>query len=166
MPTPRKTATTAAKPTRPRASKKKPTPASAKASKRPARTVPARSPLAGLTVEEWMTAKVTGWQVHAIHALVELMREAAPLAEPHIKWGQPVFVSNGPFAFIKPAKNHVTLGFWRGADLKDSKGLLEGDGVRMKHLKIPAPGTFDGPALTAFVKQAVALNAAKGDPTK
>jgi hypothetical protein len=77
-----------------------------------------------------------------------------------------VFSANGPFAFIKPAKNHVTIGFWRGADLDDPRGLLEGNGVRMKHLKIPAPGTFDRAVLTAFVKQAVTLNAQKGDPTR
>lgn len=128
--------------------KKKPAPrkpppkkraAAAKAAKRPARKVLARSPLAGLTVEQWLAAKVSGWQVGVIRSLVKLVTDAAPLATPHIKWGQPVFVANGPFAFVKPAKNHVTIGFWRGADLKDPKGVLEGDGVRMKHLKSPRP---------------------------
>jgi hypothetical protein len=43
--------------------------------------------------------------------------------------------------------------------------VLEGDGDRMKHIKLRS-ASLDQPLLRDFIRQAVALNAAKGDPTK
>jgi len=94
------------------------------------------------------------------------LREAAPHARESIKWGQPVYEVNGPFAYIKAHRNYVNLGFWRGIDLVDPKGLLEGEGNKMRHVKISAPEEIDRESLLQFVRAAVALNEQKGDPTK
>ena len=67
--------------------------------------------------------------------------------------------------FIKAAKAHVTFGFWRGAELSDDGGVLEG-GERMKHVKITSPDTLDEELLAALVREAAALNGSKGDPTQ
>jgi len=83
-----------------------------------------------------------------------------------IKWNQPVFEAGGPLAFVRVAKAHVTLGFWRGGELKDPKGLLEGSGTRMAHVKIAEGDALDSKSIAAFLKEAVKLNKAKGDPTK
>jgi hypothetical protein len=48
--------------------------------------------------------------------------------------------------------------------LKDTKGLLEGGAV-MRHLKITAAEAVDEKLIADLVRQAVALNRAKGDPT-
>ena len=114
---------------------------------------------------EWIEKKAPGWQKAVVTRLIDLVNRAAPGATVSIKWGQPVFEHHGPMAFIKPAKMHVTFGFWRGAELTDSAGLLEG-GERMKHLKITSQDALDPKIVTALVKQAASLNAAKGDPTK
>lgn len=53
-----------------------------------------------------------------------------------------------------------------GADLPDPKGLLEGGGKRMAHVKISGPDDIKKTAFRAFVKAAVKLNQADGDPTK
>ena len=71
----------------------------------------------------------------------------------------------GPFAWVQASKNHVTFGLWRGADIDDPDGMLEGSGDRMRHLKI-ARGESVPRALGAMVRQALALNAKHGDPTK
>jgi hypothetical protein len=92
--------------------------------------------------------------------------KAAPGAAASIKWGHPVFQDNGPFALIKPAPAHVTFGLWRGAEMADPKKLLTGDGDQMRYVKILELAAIDEKALTAFVKEAVKLNRAKGDPTK
>ena len=51
----------------------------------------------------------------------------------------------------------VDLGFFRGVDLKNSKGLLEGNGKGMRHIKIHRLEDIDTAAITALVKQAASL---------
>lgn len=124
------------------------------------------SPLRGTSVDAWVESKAKGWQLDCVERLLALLRAAIPDATVSIKWGQPVVESNGPLAFVRVAKAHVTLGFWRGAELKDPKGLLEGEGTRMAHLKIKEDDAVDAKRITAFAKEAAKLNRAKGDPTK
>jgi len=50
--------------------------------------------------------------------------------------------------------------------LPDPKGLLQGDGDRMRHVKLRDASEIDEPAVRALVKAAVAANAAEGDPSK
>lgn len=40
------------------------------------------------------------------------------------------------YSYILPHKSWVNLGFFRGATLADPKGLLEGTGKNMRHVKI------------------------------
>ncbi len=68
--------------------------------------------------------------------------------------------------YIKVFRSSVNIGFWRGAELDDPDGLLSGDGDRMRHLKLTGPDQLDADRLAAWVAQAVALNAANGDPTR
>jgi hypothetical protein len=126
---------------------------------------PKVSPLRGMPVEDWVKAKARGEQLDIVQRLLAMARKVAPKATISIKWGQPVVEENGPVAFIKVAKAHVTFGFWRGAQLTDPKGLLEG-GERMKHVKIASADALDEKALSAFLRQAVSLNRTEGDPTK
>jgi hypothetical protein len=97
--------------------------------------------------------------------VVALVGAAAPTAKLSIKWAQPVWESNGPFAYLKAFRNHVNFGFWRGFEV-DTDGLLESGGSVMKHIKLRGVSDIDGPTLQAMVRRAVELNATKGDPTK
>jgi len=116
-------------------------------------------------VDEY-AASLTGWQAEAIASLRQIIRAGVPKATEAYKWAQPVYESNGPMIFIKAHRSHMNLGFWRGAEMTDPKGLLEGDGDRMRHVKLTSLADINKTAITAFVKQAVRLNAEKGDPTK
>lgn len=135
------------------------------AAKAPARAVAKTSPLAGMSVEDF-AKRLSGWQVEAVLKLASLVQKAAPTSTSSIKWAQPVFQENGPFAFIKPAKAHLTFGLWRGGEIADPKKVLQGDGDRMKHVKLRGLAEIDDAMITAFVKAAVKLNREKGDPTK
>ncbi len=42
------------------------------------------------------------------------------------------------YAYIMPHTAWVNLGFFRGADLPDPAGLLEGTGAKLRHVKIRA----------------------------
>ena len=94
------------------------------------------------------------------------MLQAAPEVEEAIKWAQPVYTLNGPFAYIKAFKTSVNFGFWRGVELTDPKGLLVGSGGKMRHVKLTELSDIDDDALTRFIHQAMRLNLEKGDPTK
>jgi hypothetical protein len=123
------------------------------------------SPLRGMPVEDWIQAKAPGWRAAVVRKLLAMAGKIAPKASVAIKWGQPVIEENGPVAFIKVAKQHVTFGFWRSADLTDAKGVLEG-GDRMKHVKIRSEDGFDERTLSTLLRRAVSLNREHGDPTR
>ena len=95
-----------------------------------------------------------------------IVRKAAPKATATIKWAQPVYELNGPFAYMKASSKHVTFGFWRGTELSDPKRLLEGDGERMKHVQVASPADVRTTHFAAWVKEAARLNTEKGNPTQ
>ena len=116
------------------------------------------------TVDEYIAA-FDDWRTDAMKRLREIVKEGAPHSAVGIKWAQPVWEWNGPMIWMKAEKNHVNLGFWRGAELDDPDGVLEGDGERMRHIKITSVDEIPADALVDLVKQAVKLNTAKGNPT-
>jgi hypothetical protein len=71
-----------------------------------------------------------------------------------------------PLRVHQEASAHLTFGFWRGAELDGGRGILEGTGTRMAHVKIADLDAIDQKRLTALVKAAVRLNREKADPTK
>ncbi len=109
------------------------------AKKSAVRTTAKVSPLKGMPVNAWVKAKTRGW-----HSEFEL---------------------GGPIAWVKPAKAHVSFGFWRGAEFTDRAGVLEG-GSGMRHVKISSPAQLDVGVITALLIEAARLNAKLGDPTK
>ena len=75
--------------------------------------------------------------------VLEMMHDGCPTA----------CVKNVPFAYVNVFKAHVNVGFFLGAELKDPASLLQGDGKRMRHVKVK-PGTpVDPKALGALVQQ-------------
>jgi hypothetical protein len=121
--------------------------------------------MAGKTVDAYI-AGLADWQAQIVSSVRQVLNQAAPEADEAIKWAQPVYSSNGPFAYIKAFKNSVNFGFWRGVDLKDPKDLLQGSGDKMRHVKLTSTDQIDQAAFSDLINQAVQLNQTKGDPTK
>jgi hypothetical protein len=96
----------------------------------------------------------------------QIILDVSPDIKESIKWAQPVYENNGPFAYIKALKNDVNLGFWRGIDIVDPKGILQGSGEKMRHIKLKNLTDIDENLFSDFVRQAIELNNTKGDPTK
>lgn len=119
----------------------------------------------GKTVDEYIAGLETE-RADAVSQLREIVRDAAPEASEAVKWAQPVYESNGPFCYIKAFKNHVNIGFWRGVDLDDPNALLQGDGEKMRHIKIGDGKDIPKDDIRDFVQAAIKLNQTKGDPTK
>lgn len=121
--------------------------------------------MAEKTVDAYVDG-LDGWQKEAAVQLRGIIRNAAPEARESIKWAQPVYELGGPFCYFKAFKSSLNFGFWRGVDLDDPNGLLEGSGDKMRHVKLTSIEDVNTDAFAAFVRQAIALNQLKGDPTK
>jgi hypothetical protein len=117
------------------------------------------------TVDRYI-AGLDGWKAETVSSVRQVILKTAPEAKESIKWAQPVYELNGPFSYIKAFKNSVNFGFWRGVDIEDPQGLLQGSGDKMRHVKLTGVSDIDDEVFADFIRQAVQLNLTKGDPTK
>ncbi len=58
------------------------------------------------------------------------------------------------FAYVNAFTAHVNVGFFRGAELDDPDGLLEGSGKFMRHVKLKPDSTVDAAALKRLIGSA------------
>lgn len=63
-------------------------------------------------------------------------------------------VSDSAFAYVNAFKAHVNIGFFRGTEIADPDGLLEGTGKLMRHVKISPGIDVDVSALTKLIEAA------------
>lgn len=122
--------------------------------------------MAAKTIDEYIAGLGGDWRSDVVARLRTIVDTAAPEASSTIKWAQPVWDANGPFAYIKAFGSSVNIGFWRGAQLEDGAGILEGEGERMKHLTLREGDAIPADELAGFVRQAVALNREHGSPAR
>src|SRR5438445_11598928 len=52
-------------------------------------------------------------------------------------------VGDAAFAYVNAFKAHVNVGFFRGAEIADPEGLLEGTGKFMRHVKLRPDRDFN-----------------------
>ena len=90
-----------------------------------------------------------------IRGLRRFVKRAEPRLAEAVKWGNGCWVNaSGPVAYVYSGADHVQLGFFRGASLKDPKGLLEGEGAYVRHTKLHATTDIDERAFAALLRQA------------
>jgi hypothetical protein len=65
-------------------------------------------------------------------------------------------VGDAAFAYVNAFKTHVNVGFFRGAELSDPSGLLEGTGKFMRHVKLRPEREIDATALMKLIETAYA----------
>lgn len=63
-------------------------------------------------------------------------------------------VGNAAFAYINAFKAHVNVGFFRGTEIADPTGLLEGTGKVMRHVKLSPEREVDAAALRKLIETA------------
>ena len=71
----------------------------------------------------------------------ELLHDGCPVA----------CVGDAPFGYVNAFKAHANIGFFHGAMLADPAGLLDGEGKRMRHVKLRAGKALDVDALDALI---------------
>lgn len=63
-------------------------------------------------------------------------------------------VSDAAFGYVNAFTTHVNVGFFRGAEIADPYGLLEGTGRFMRHVKLRPNDQVDAKALTKLIEDA------------
>lgn len=117
------------------------------------------------TVQSYVDG-LNGWQAVLAAELRDLFLAGGRLEE-QFKWGHPLYAAHGPVCLFKAHKAHVTLGFWRGADMRDVDERLEpGGSFRMAFIKLVENAPLDAERVRQLVARGIELNAALGDPTK
>jgi len=82
----------------------------------------------------------------------ERMRGCGPDVRELLHDGCPVAcVGDAPFGYVNAFKAHANVGFFHGASLADPSGLLEGEGKRMRHVKLRPGKELDADALSNLI---------------
>ena len=90
-----------------------------------------------------------------IRALRRFVKRTAPGLRETVKWGNGCWIgSTGPVAYVYSATEYVQFGFFRGSSLSDPRGLLEGTGEYVRHIKVRAPSAIDRRAFAPLLEQA------------
>ncbi len=98
-----------------------------------------------------------------VRRLIEAARRrvlaAVPGATERLRAGWGIIGYDAPayFAYLAPMKDHVRIGFERGAVLEDPGGLLQGTGTQVRHVEVRSATELRGPALAALLRQAAGL---------
>ena len=92
-----------------------------------------------------------------IRALRAFVKSAAPKLAEAVKWGNGCWVlGKQPVAYVYSDKAYVQLGFFAGSSLDDPKGLLNGKGQYVRHIKVRKTSDIDAATFGALLRQAVA----------
>jgi hypothetical protein len=87
----------------------------------------------------------------------EVMRRCGDDVRELLHDGHPTAcVGDAAFGYVNAFTAHVNVGFFRGAEIADPNGLLEGMGKRMRHVKLSPERDVDPTALTKLIATAYA----------
>jgi len=105
-------------------------------------------------IETWMQAQPGELRGIAQHWF-EVMRQGGDDVRELLHDGHPTAcIGDAAFGYVNAFKAHVNVGFFRGAELADPAGLLEGSGRFMRHVKLSPGREINAPALMKLVELA------------
>ena len=102
-------------------------------------------------VDAWLKAHAGELGAMA-RAWFEVMRGCGDEVRELVHDGCPVAcLGDVPFGYVNVFTAHVNVGFFQGASLKDPAGLLQGEGKRMRHVKLRAGTPTNDAALRDLI---------------
>jgi hypothetical protein len=105
-------------------------------------------------IETWMREHPGEFGVIARHWF-EVMRKCGEDVRELLHDGHPTAcVADAAFAYVNAFRAHVNVGFFRGAEIPDPQGLLEGTGKFMRHVKLRPGGDLDAASLSKLIDAA------------
>ncbi len=85
----------------------------------------------------------------------EVMRKCGDDVRELLHDGHPTAcVADAAFGYVNAFRAHVNVGFFRGAEISDPEGLLEGTGRFMRHVKLRSGGEVNAAALKTLIDTA------------
>ena len=106
------------------------------------------------TFDEFLADQTTRNQ-KLIRVLRKFVKRVSPRLEESVKWGQGCWLKeNTPIAYVHCEDDYLQFGFFGGSVLKDPKGLLNGKGKFVRHIKVVTRTDIDEAAFAALLKQA------------
>ena len=113
---------------------------------------------------EAFVAALDGWRRELVEALRSGVRGAGSLEEA-IKWGNLVYLANGPVLMIRAEAERVLFGFWRGQRLLEIEPRLKPGGkYEMATIELRKGMTVAPATVRRLVREAIALNEQAGNP--
>ena len=121
----------------------------------------------GMTPSQQIDAYLKGltdWRGNTVAQLRKLIRAAAPELAEEWKWDTPVWSHKGNVVAAGVFKDHVKLNFFKGASLKDPKGLFNSglEAKATRAIDFYEKDALDAAALKDLVRQAVDYNSSAG----
>jgi hypothetical protein len=89
------------------------------------------------------------------HRWFEAMRKCGDEVREVFHDGCPVAcLGDAPFGYVNVFRSHVNVGFFHGASLPDPAHVLQGDGRRMRHVKLTPATATNAAALSRLIDAA------------
>ncbi|WP_460728669.1 DUF1801 domain-containing protein [Lysobacter rhizosphaerae] len=108
------------------------------------------------SIEAWMRGHASGLGEIARYWFA-VMRACGDDVRELLHDGHPTAcVGDAAFGYVNAFRDHVNVGFFRGAELPDASGFLEGTGRFMRHVKLRPGQKIDDAALRELVHIAYA----------
>ena len=105
-------------------------------------------------IEVWMH-KHSGQLGVIAQRCFEVMRACGDDVRELLHDGHPTAcVADAAFGYVNVFKAHVNVGFFRGAEIADPHGMLEGDGKFMRHVKLRPEHDVEAAALGNLIETA------------
>ena len=122
----------------------------------------------GLTPSQLITNQIAGlddWRGKMLARLRQMILEAAPDITEEWKWDTAVWSYKGPVCSAGVFKDHVKLNFFKGAALKDPKGLLNAglEAKATRAIDLHEGDKINEFALKELIRAAVAHNMSSGE---
>ena len=111
------------------------------------------------SVEEYVAARPAPVRA-TLEALRSLVKSELDGVTEGMKWGAPSYIASTGEAlvYLYGGKDHVNLGFLRGAELDDPGKLLKGSGKPSKHIEIRSKDGIPEKEIRAFLRQCARLS--------
>ena len=106
------------------------------------------------TIDKWLR-RHTGELGEIAKYWFEAMRQCGDDVRECLHDGHPTAcVGDAAFGYVNVFTAHVNVGFFRGAEIADPKGILVGTGKFMRHVKLGGGRDCDTAALSRLIKTA------------
>ncbi len=103
-------------------------------------------------IEAWLREHAGELGAMAQHWF-EVMRDCGDDVREVLHDGHPTAcVEDAAFGYVNAFTAHVNVGFFRGAEIADPDGLLEGTGKLMRHVKLMPEHNVNISALTKLIR--------------